>query len=85
MYGFALALGRLAVGLFVALPAVGLTYAYTVIEELNAGSATAWLADPTMNVASVLLGLTLLLLIVPLTLVFQVIAMRAAWGACSRA
>jgi non-ribosomal peptide synthetase-like protein len=63
--------------LFEAIPAVSLTYAFAVIQGIDAETASAWLFDPSLDAAGVLLGTAFFLAILPCTLVFQVIAVRA--------
>lgn len=76
LHGIALSLGRFVLGLFEALPALGLAYAFALIEGLDVEAAAAWMFQPTLNITGFLLGTALFLLILPMTLLFQVIAMR---------
>ncbi len=75
-YSFALALARTVLRLFEAIPAVGLMLAFALIVGLDVESAAEWIFNPALHLSEFLLGLFMILLIVPGTLVFQAIAMR---------
>ena len=50
--------------------------------DLNAESIVAWIAHPTLNIGGFLFGMSLYFTqLLPLTLIFQVVAMRLD-GAC---
>ncbi len=75
-YTIALAAARSALGLFEAIPAVGLMLAFALIVGLDMESAADWIFNPALHLSEFLLGLFMLLLIVPGSLVFRAIAMR---------
>jgi non-ribosomal peptide synthetase-like protein len=76
-YAAALFLARVALGVFVALPAEGLALVFVLIFGVDAENASAWLDKPVMDLSEFLLAAALVLLAVPLTLLFEVIAIRA--------
>jgi non-ribosomal peptide synthetase-like protein len=73
-HGAVMLLARLALGLFVALPLQGLALLFTLLCGAGAGEWAFWLS---LGAREALVGAALVALAVPLSLVFQALAMRA--------
>ena len=67
---------RLALALFVALPLEGAAVALALAYGIDADGLADWLLHPSAGVGAVLLGCGLVALAVPLTLVFECLALR---------
>jgi non-ribosomal peptide synthetase-like protein len=76
VYGLALFLARLALGILVVLPMEALALVFVLVYEVDAESAAEWLFNPSLDMGAFLLGMALVLLNVPLMLLFQLLAMR---------
>jgi non-ribosomal peptide synthetase-like protein len=75
-HGIALFLGRIALAIFLALPLEGLALAFALLQGLDAEDIADWIEDPSLDSGTVLLGLLLTMAAVPLTLVFEALALR---------
>ncbi|HEX4609892.1 MAG TPA: amino acid adenylation domain-containing protein [Urbifossiella sp.] len=67
---------RLALALFVALPLEGLAVALALVYGVDVDGVAAWLLHPSMGLGAMLLGCGLVALAVPVTLVFECLALR---------
>jgi non-ribosomal peptide synthetase-like protein len=77
LHGLAMILGRIAIGAFVALPMEALALAFALFYGMDADSAAQWIFNPSLDAWTFVLGMALVTLTVPLTLVFEGLAMRA--------
>lgn len=76
-YGVALFLARVALAVFVALPSEALALVFVLGFGVDADSAADWLTSPSLDVTGLLVAGALVLLAVPLTLVCELVAIRA--------
>jgi non-ribosomal peptide synthetase-like protein len=77
LHGVALSLARNALGLFESLPALALLFVFATIVGADDEDIMDWVVDPSPKLWELLLGVALVVLSMPLTLVFQAVAMRA--------
>ncbi len=77
LHGVVLILARMAVGLFLTLPAAALALVFWQFEGMNVEHAGEMLLNPWQDAWPLLLGAGLMVLAVPITLILQAIAMRA--------
>jgi non-ribosomal peptide synthetase-like protein len=76
VHGLALLVGKLALAIFLALPLELLALAFALLYGVDADSAAAWIFHPAVDSWAIVLGTLLVTLTVPLTLLFQLFAMR---------
>jgi non-ribosomal peptide synthetase-like protein len=76
LHGILLSLARTALWLFEALPLLALTLVFAAIMDVDAETIGEWIEQPSLDLDEILLGGALVVLSVPLTLVFQAIALR---------
>lgn len=76
VHGFALGLGRGAVALWAALPTLLLTFLLSTFTEFDVDDAIHWLFDSSIEFTGFLLAILIVLLHVPMTLLFEALAMR---------
>jgi non-ribosomal peptide synthetase-like protein len=75
-HSLAILLGRMALGTFLALPLAALALLFALLVGMDADSAVTWIFNPTLDVGAMFVGLCLVVLAVPVTLVSQALAMR---------
>jgi non-ribosomal peptide synthetase-like protein len=75
-HGVVLVLARIALALFLLLPLEALALVFTLVYGIDAESAAEYLFNPSLNSWAFLFGIGLVVLSVPLTLIFEVLAMR---------